>query len=60
MLYTATLDVGAAEPLAVTGVTLRGAVNATVIAVLDSIRSGFHQVQVATEGRSGTSRCSVC
>lgn len=54
LLYTATLDVGATDPLAVTGVVLGGAsresVNATVIAALDSIRSGFHQVPVATEG----------
>lgn len=55
LLYTATLDVGAAAPLAVTGVVLGGAsresVNATVIAALDSIRSGFHQVPVASEGQ---------
>ncbi|MEX0158168.1 MULTISPECIES: D-alanyl-D-alanine carboxypeptidase family protein [unclassified Microbacterium] len=55
LLYTATLDVGAADPLAVTGVVLGGsshaAVNATVFAVLESIRSGFHQVPVATEGQ---------
>lgn len=55
LLYTATLDVGTADPLAVTGVILGGfsreAVNAEVIGVLDSIRSGFHQVPVATEGQ---------
>ncbi|CAH0255153.1 D-alanyl-D-alanine endopeptidase [Microbacterium oxydans] len=55
LLYTATLDVGAAEPLAVTGVLLGGAsrdsVNASVIGALDSIRSGFHQVSVATSGQ---------
>lgn len=55
LLYTATLDVGAADPLAVTGVVLGGSsresVNATVIAALDSIRSGFHQVPVATQGQ---------
>lgn len=55
LLYTATLDVGAAEPLAVTGVVLGGAsresVNATVIAALESIRSGFHGVSLATIGQ---------
>lgn len=55
LLYTATLDVGATDPLSVTGVVLGGysheSVNATVIAALDSIRSGFHQVPVATEGQ---------
>lgn len=55
LLYTATLDVGTAAPLAVTGVVLGGAsresVNATVVSALDSIRSGFHQVPVATEGQ---------
>lgn len=55
LLYTATLDVGAADPLAVTGVVLGGptrdSVNATVIATLESIRSGFHPVPVATEGQ---------
>jgi D-alanyl-D-alanine carboxypeptidase (penicillin-binding protein 5/6) len=55
LLYTASLDVGAGQPLAVTGVLLGGAsresVNATVIGALDSIRSGFHQVSVATSGQ---------
>lgn len=55
LLYTATLDVGAADPLAVTGVILGGSsresVNATVIAALEGIRSGFHEVPVATEGQ---------
>ena len=55
LLYTATLDVGAADPLAVTGVVLGGAsresVNLTVVAALESIRSGFHAVPVATEGQ---------
>nr|WP_201471051.1 D-alanyl-D-alanine carboxypeptidase [Microbacterium hydrocarbonoxydans] len=52
LLYTSTLDVGAAAPLAVTGVVLGGAsresVNATVVAGLESIRAGFHHVPVAT------------
>lgn len=56
LLYTATLDVGATDPLSVTGVVLGGysheSVNATVVAALDSIRSGFHQVPVATEGQN--------
>lgn len=55
LLYTATLDVGAADPLSVTGVLLGGSsresVNTTVIAALDSIRSGFHAVPVATSGQ---------
>ncbi|MFJ5000097.1 D-alanyl-D-alanine carboxypeptidase family protein [Microbacterium sp. NPDC088619] len=55
LLYTATLDVGTTDPLAVTGVILGGsshaAVNATVIAALESIRAGFHEVPVATEGQ---------
>lgn len=55
LLYTANLAVGTAEPLAVTGVVLGGAsresVNAGVLAVLDSIRTGFHQVPVASTGQ---------
>ena len=55
LLYTATLDVGAGAPLSVTGVVLGGAsresVNLTVVAALESIRSGFHQVPVATAGQ---------
>lgn len=55
LLFTATLDAGAAGPLALTGVVLGGSsresVNADVIALLDSIRSGFHEVPVATDGQ---------
>ena len=55
LLYTATLVVGTADPLAVTGVILGGptreSVNASVIAALDSIRAGFHEVPVATSGQ---------
>lgn len=55
LLYTATLVVGATDPLAVTGVVLGGpsreSVNASVIATLDSVRAGFHQVPVATSGQ---------
>lgn len=52
LLYTATLDVGAPEPLGVTGVVLSGfshqTVNRSVLALLKSIRDGFHEVPVAT------------
>jgi len=55
LVYTATFDVGAAEPLSVTGAVLGGfsrdTVNASVVALLDSIRSGFHDIPVATAGR---------
>ena len=55
LLYTASLSVGTADPLAVTGVVLGGAsresVNAGVLSVLDSIRAGFHQVTVASAGQ---------
>lgn len=55
LLYTATLVVGTADPLAVTGVILGGAtresVNAGVLATLDSIHAGFHDVPVATSGQ---------
>lgn len=55
LLYTATLDVGAVDPLEVTGVILgelsRASLNAAVIAALDGIRSGFHDVFVAEEGQ---------
>src|SRR3546814_15283635 len=55
LLYTASLDVGAAAPLSVTGVMLGGgsreSVNAGVLALLESIRTGFHEVPVATAGQ---------
>ncbi|MEV5070796.1 D-alanyl-D-alanine carboxypeptidase [Microbacterium sp. LMI12-1-1.1] len=55
LLYSATLDVGAAEPLTVVGVTLGGAtresVNRDVIRTLDSIRAGFQHVPLVSEGR---------
>jgi D-alanyl-D-alanine carboxypeptidase (penicillin-binding protein 5/6) len=55
LVYTATFDVGAAGPLSVTGVVLGGfsrdTVNTSVVALLDSIRSGFHDIPVATAGR---------
>ncbi|MFK4805349.1 D-alanyl-D-alanine carboxypeptidase family protein [Microbacterium sp. ZW CA_36] len=55
LLYSATLDVGAAEPLTVVGVALGGAtresVNRDVIRTLDSIRAGFQHVPLVSEGR---------
>lgn len=55
LLYTATLDVGTPQPLTIIGVALGGvskdAVNRSVLALLDSIRAGFHTVQLATEGQ---------
>jgi D-alanyl-D-alanine carboxypeptidase (penicillin-binding protein 5/6) len=55
LLYTATLEVGAAAPLSVTGVMLGGtweeSVDSSVLALLDSIRSGFHRVPVAERGQ---------
>ena len=54
LLYTASLDVGAAQPLSVTGVMLggysRASVDQDVVALLDSIRNGFHSVSLATDG----------
>jgi D-alanyl-D-alanine carboxypeptidase (penicillin-binding protein 5/6) len=55
LLYSATLDVGATEPLTVVGVALGGAtresVNRDVIRTLDSIRAGFQHVPLVSEGR---------
>jgi D-alanyl-D-alanine carboxypeptidase (penicillin-binding protein 5/6) len=55
LLYTASLDVGAAEPLDITGVVLGGfsrdEANGSVIGLLDSIRSGFHHVPLAAAGQ---------
>lgn len=54
LLYTASLDVGAEHPLSVTGVMLGGdshqSVDQDVRALLDSIRKGFHGVQLASHG----------
>jgi serine-type D-Ala-D-Ala carboxypeptidase (penicillin-binding protein 5/6) len=54
LLYSATLDVGAAQPLSVIGVRLgggsRGSVDADVLATLDSIRYGFHEVELVQAG----------
>lgn len=55
LLYTASLDVGAAQPLGITGVMLGGfsrdTVNRQVLALLDSIRGGFHEVSLTTDGQ---------
>lgn len=55
LLYTATVHVGAEDPLNVTGVVLGGvsreSVNRGVLATLASLRAGFHKVPVASEGR---------
>jgi D-alanyl-D-alanine carboxypeptidase (penicillin-binding protein 5/6) len=55
LLFTASVPVGAAQPLAVTGVILGGFtrtdVNADVMALIDSIRAGFHEVPLATAGQ---------
>jgi D-alanyl-D-alanine carboxypeptidase (penicillin-binding protein 5/6) len=55
LLYTASLEVGTASPLSVTGVMLGGSshqsVNASVLALLDSIRAGFHVVPLAIAGQ---------
>lgn len=52
--YTASVDVGIAEPLSVTGIMLGGGSresdNRSTVALLDSIRAGFHEVPVATRG----------
>jgi D-alanyl-D-alanine carboxypeptidase (penicillin-binding protein 5/6) len=54
LLYSASLEVGAGEPLTVVGVVLGGAtretVNADVVRTLDSIRGGFHEVPVVAQG----------
>lgn len=55
LLYTAALDVGIGRTLSVTGVMLggmsRSSVDRDVLALLGSIRAGFHQVPVATRGQ---------
>jgi D-alanyl-D-alanine carboxypeptidase (penicillin-binding protein 5/6) len=54
LLYTATLDVGGAKPLSVTGVVLGGAthqaVNDSVRTLFASIRDGFHRVPLPADG----------
>ncbi|GAA2579394.1 hypothetical protein GCM10009862_18280 [Microbacterium binotii] len=55
LLYTSTLDVGIGEPLHITGVVLgvysRDTVDSVVRAQLQSIRDGFHTVQLAEQGQ---------
>jgi D-alanyl-D-alanine carboxypeptidase (penicillin-binding protein 5/6) len=55
LLYTADLEVGIDEPLRIIGVIVggdsRGSVDASVLALLDSIRSGFHEVPLAQAGQ---------
>lgn len=55
LLYTATVDAGIGRPLSVTGVVLDGfsreSVDRDVRATLDSLRGGFHDVPVASEGQ---------
>jgi serine-type D-Ala-D-Ala carboxypeptidase (penicillin-binding protein 5/6) len=55
LLYSASVDVGAGEPLSVVGVVLGGSsresVNGDVLRLLDSIRAGFHDVPLATRGQ---------
>jgi D-alanyl-D-alanine carboxypeptidase (penicillin-binding protein 5/6) len=59
LLFTASVPVGTAAPLSVTGVVLggytRANVNHDVMALIDSIRAGFHEVPVAErDQRVGT------
>lgn len=55
LLYSASLEVGAGEPLSVLGVVLGGssrqAVNTSVLRTLSSIRGGFHEIPLATRGQ---------
>lgn len=55
LLYTATVDAGAASPVRVTVVVLGGlsrdAVDQGVLLTLRSIREGFHDVSVSSSGR---------
>ncbi|WP_239065978.1 D-alanyl-D-alanine carboxypeptidase family protein [Microbacterium hibisci] len=52
LLFTASVPVGTAQPLQVTGVVVggwdRASVNRDVMRMIDSIRAGFHDVPVAT------------
>lgn len=55
LLFSSTLDVGLAEPIAVIGVILGGdnhyQVNSATRALLSSIRAGFHEVPVVSVGQ---------
>jgi len=54
LLFTSALDVGIGAPLKITGVRLggetRGSTNQDVVSLLESIRDGFHTLQVGTVG----------
>lgn len=54
LLFTSALDVGIGAPLRVTGVRLGGATDEStdqdVVTLLQSIRAGFHEVQVGSGG----------
>ena len=54
LLFTSVLDVGIGAPLHITGIRLggetRGSANQDVINLLESIRDGFHTLQVGTSG----------
>ena len=55
LLYTASIQVGAGVQLDITGVMLGGgsrqSVNSAVLGLLESIRTSFHEVPVATTGQ---------
>ncbi|WZH35950.1 MAG: D-alanyl-D-alanine carboxypeptidase [Microbacterium enclense] len=54
LVFTSVLDVGIGAPLKITGVRLggetRASTNQDVVTILDSIRDGFHTLQVGTVG----------
>jgi D-alanyl-D-alanine carboxypeptidase (penicillin-binding protein 5/6) len=54
LLFSAVVQVGLPEPVTVIGVILdgqsHGYVNTAVIAMIDSIKAGFHPVQLGSEG----------
>jgi D-alanyl-D-alanine carboxypeptidase (penicillin-binding protein 5/6) len=56
LLFSAVLEIGAAAPITVVGVVLGGddhaSVDAAVRALLDSIKSGFHEVTLVTKGEA--------
>lgn len=55
LLFSSLLDVGISSPLRITGVRLGGATHDStdqdVVALLQSIRAGFHEVPVGTAGQ---------
>ncbi len=54
LLFTSVLDVGIGAPLHILGIRLggetRASANQDVVALLESIRDGFHTIQVGTSG----------